>query len=207
MRVPRSVARSVALSFLGGMWGAGSILTIALSYFLMGKEPQYLALLIIGLLSLVVAISLLQRLRWAYLAIIIATVPLALLSVAYDFCTIVIALLILIPRSYRDFYAPRQRLIPTIARRSPEEHHEAALLYGEQAMWYMATREWEAAIAQHPRNASYHLNLGLAYGRLKQFDRARAELRQALALQPDDTRIQKALSIVESETQNQKTTK
>jgi tetratricopeptide (TPR) repeat protein len=190
--------RSVALSFLGGLWGVGSLMVIALNFFLVGRDTRYAIPLLLGVVSFGVAVGLLQRYRWAYFTMLISMVPLLFLSFEYHFWMILVPLFILIPRSYRDFYPRRQRFVPTIADRGHQQHHEAGVYYKQRGMWFLATQEWKAAVEKHPEQVNYRLNLGLAYAQLNQDKQALSELHRALTIRPDDPNIQAAIKLVET---------
>lgn len=198
VRPPPRRTRSVALSFLGGLWGVGSLMVIALNFFLVGRDTRYAIPLLLGVASFGVAVGLLQRYRWAYFTMLISMVPLLFLSFEYHFWMILVPLFILIPRSYRDFYPRRKRFVSTIADRGHQQHHEAGVYYKHRGMWFLATQEWKAAVEKHPEQVNYRLNLGLAYAQLNQDEQALSELHRALTIRPDDPNIQAAIKLVET---------
>jgi Flp pilus assembly protein TadD len=61
----------------------------------------------------------------------------------------------------------------------------------------MASKEWEAAAQKKPNELIYRHALGLAYAQLKKFERAMGELRAALQIAPDDTRLKESLAAIE----------
>ncbi|NJN68404.1 MAG: tetratricopeptide repeat protein [Chloroflexaceae bacterium] len=198
VRVRSRQTRSVALSFLGGLWGIGSLMVVALNFFLVGRDARYAVPLLLGVASFGVAVGLLQRHRWAYLTMLVSMVPLLFLSFEFAFWIILVPLVILIPRSYRDFYPLRQRFIPAMADRSHQQHHEAGVYYKRRGMWFLATQEWKAAVEKDPEQVTYRLSLGLAYAQLGQTERARSELQKALTIRPDDPNIQAAIKLIEA---------
>jgi Flp pilus assembly protein TadD len=64
-------------------------------------------------------------------------------------------------------------------------------------MWYMAMREWEAAVNKAPHDLNYLHALGLAYAQIKQFAKARTTLDRALQIAPADPRIQDSRALVD----------
>lgn len=99
--------------------------------------------------------------------------------------------------SWSDFFRPQVRIVVTFDRRDPEAHYNMGVLYKNRGMWYMAAREWEGAVEGSPIDASYRHALGLAYARLKDYDRALATLNEAARRAPDDPQIAASLVTVE----------
>jgi tetratricopeptide (TPR) repeat protein len=99
--------------------------------------------------------------------------------------------------SYRDFYGPKTRTLTEIPKRDPESHYNMGVIYKNKGMWYMASKEWEAAAQKKPNELIYRHALGLAYAQLKKFERAMGELRAALQIAPDDTRLKESLAAIE----------
>ncbi|MFP4439903.1 MAG: tetratricopeptide repeat protein [Chloroflexaceae bacterium] len=102
-------------------------------------------------------------------------------------------------KSYRDFYGPKVRLIPEIEANEDADLYNAGVAFKNRGMWYMAMKAWEGAARLRPRDTNYRHALGLAYAQLNQFDQAIATLREALAITPNDIRIQESLSLVEKQ--------
>lgn len=203
VRSEPSERRSVALSFMGGLWGVGSIFFVGANFILLGQGAQYIPPLVLGIVSLGLAGAVLQRYRWAYIGMIVLVLFVFLLSIWGHFWPLMLPFLVLIPRSYRDFYGKKQRFVPEVKKKSAQEHYQAGVQYRERGMWFMAVQEWQAAVAQQPENRVYLQALGLAYAKLEQADRALEVLKRALVLKPDDARIQKVIQTIESYARNQ----
>jgi hypothetical protein len=197
-------ARSVALSFLGGLWGFGSLIFIGITFIKISSNPIYIIPLVVGMLSLAMTIGLLQRYRVAYHAVVVLTLLSIIPAIRTSSWPLLLPFFILIPRSYQDFYGTRQRFVPDMAHQSPQHHYENGMHYKQRGMWYMATREWEAAVRSQSDNAQYHQALGLGYAQLKQFERAMLEFQKALSIQPGNARIRESIQAIESYVHNQK---
>lgn len=102
-------------------------------------------------------------------------------------------------KSYRDFYGPKVRLVPEVEANDDVDLYNVGVAFKDRGMWYMAAKAWEGAAKLRPRDANYRHALGLAYAQLKQFDRAIPTLQEAVAIAPDDTRIQESLALVEKQ--------
>lgn len=102
-------------------------------------------------------------------------------------------------KSYRDFYGPKVRLVPEIEANEDTDLYNAGVAFKNRGMWYMAMKAWEGAARRRPRDTNYRHALGLAYAQLNQFDQAIATLREALAITPNDIKIQESLSLVEKQ--------
>lgn len=100
--------------------------------------------------------------------------------------------------SYRDFFGPKVRLAPEVANTDQATHYNNGVSYKDRGMWYMAAKEWEAAVLKAPRDLAALHALGLAYAQLKQFDQARATLDRAIQLAPDNTQLAESRAIVDN---------
>jgi hypothetical protein len=69
--------------------------------------------------------------------------------------------------SHRDFYGPLVRFLPAIDTTDQLGHYNNGVAYKNRGMWYMAAREWEAAVSKAPRDLNYLHALGLAYAQIK----------------------------------------
>jgi tetratricopeptide (TPR) repeat protein len=89
---------------------------------------------------------------------------------AIIFCVVAWELiyLLLTVLSYRDFYGPALRFLPTVEATDHMGHYNNGVAYKNRGMWYMAAKEWEAAVGRAPRDLSYLHALGLAYAQIKQ---------------------------------------
>lgn len=197
MRAAPPELRSTALSFLGGVWGVISIFTIGVNFIWIGHDAKFILPLIGGIISLGIAVGLLRRHRWAYSTVIVITIGLSILSFIHHFWLLMLPLFILLVRSYGDFYGKKERFVPQLTKGSHQAHYEAGQAYRKQEMWYMATKEWERAVAAQPENVSYSQALALAYARLHQYNNALSLLREVLKRRPDDARIQEIVRTIE----------
>jgi hypothetical protein len=108
-----------------------------------------------------------------------------------------LAPLLLTAMSYGDFFGPLVRFQPAVVDADHVAHYNNGIAYRDRGMWYMAAQEWEAAARKKPREANYLHALGLAYARLKQFDRARATLDNALRAAPDNPQIKESRALID----------
>jgi tetratricopeptide (TPR) repeat protein len=100
--------------------------------------------------------------------------------------------LLLIVLSYRDVFAPLERLYLSVGTARHKEHFNNGIAYRDHGMWFMAAQEWEAAVKQAPRESTYLHALGLAYGQLKRIDQARMALDAAIQAAPDNQQIKES---------------
>ncbi len=193
-----SSRNSVSLSFLGSIWGIASLFFVSLHVKLIDDDPKFFIPLFAGMVSFGIAVALLQRYRWAYFIIIIAVLFLLIMPIRDYIWPFLLLFLVLIPRSYRDFYGPKKRLIPRLSQGKHQEHYDMGAHYKERGMWFLAAKEWEIAVSQQPSDATYHQALGLAYTRLKQFDKALTEFQTVLRIVPDNQHAQNMIRRVEA---------
>jgi hypothetical protein len=115
------------------------------------------------------------------------------------FCMIIWQLLfvVLTVLSHRDFYGLMVRFQPEVDVADHMGHYNNGVAYKNRGMWYMATREWEAAVSKAPRDLGYLHALGLAYAQIKQFGKARTTLDTALSVAPGDPRLQESRAMVD----------
>lgn len=104
---------------------------------------------------------------------------------------------ILIMLSYYDFFSQKVRFAPEVSGTDSTAHYNNGVEYKNRGMWYMATKEWEAAVKLAPRDLHYLHALGLAYAQIKEFAKARTTLDQALTIAPGDGRIQESRALVD----------
>lgn len=132
---------------------------------------------------------------------VVATILGVILACGFVVAALYVVLAVL---SYRDFYGTKQRFLVEVPKRDDVEHYNAGVAYKNRGMWYMAAKEWERAVAKRSGDANYRHALGLAYAQLNQFDRARAVLQEALALAPNDPRIQESIALIEKRAHKRK---
>ncbi len=76
-------------------------------------------------------------------------------------------------------------------------HYNNGVALKNRGMWYVATLEWEWAVKKAPYDVTYLRALGLAYARLKQFDKARSMLDRALQAAPDNASLREDRALIE----------
>jgi tetratricopeptide (TPR) repeat protein len=115
------------------------------------------------------------------------------------FCMVVWQLLFIVftVLSHRDFYGPKVRFLPEVDVTDHLGHYNNGVAYKNRGMWYMAAREWEAAVSKAPHDLNYLHALGLAYAQSKQFAKARTTLDRALQIAPADPRLQDSRALVD----------
>ncbi len=94
-------------------------------------------------------------------------------------------------------FSDQHRIVVVIEKKPHLQHYNAGIAYKDRGMWYMAAREWEAALKQRSDEVSYRHALGLAYARLGWFDVALETLRRARDQAPHDKAIAESLAAVE----------
>jgi tetratricopeptide (TPR) repeat protein len=114
-------------------------------------------------------------------------------------CTVVVQILyiVLTVLSWRDFFGAKVRFMPEVDVTDHVGHYNNGVVYKNRGMWYMATREWEAAVNKAPFDLNYLHALGLAYAQTKQFAEARTTLDRALQIAPADPRLQDSRALVD----------
>jgi tetratricopeptide (TPR) repeat protein len=114
-------------------------------------------------------------------------------------CGVIVQLIYigLVALSYRDFFGPMRRFVPSFPHTEHTTHYNNGVAYKNRGMWYMAMREWELAIQKARRNITYLHALGLAYAQLGRFDRARAALDRALENEPANLQLQESRKLVD----------
>jgi hypothetical protein len=115
------------------------------------------------------------------------------------FCTVIwqVIYITLTVLSWRDFFGPNLRFMPEVDVTDHLGHYNNGVAYKNRGMWYMAAREWEAAVSKAPHDLNYLHALGLAYAQIKQFAKARTTLDRALQIAPTDPRIQDSRALVD----------
>jgi tetratricopeptide (TPR) repeat protein len=94
-------------------------------------------------------------------------------------------------------FSDQHRIVVVVEKKPHLHHYNAGIAYKDRGMWYMAAREWEAALQQRPHELNYRHALGLAYARLGWFDVALETLRRASDQAPNDKAIAESLAAVE----------
>jgi tetratricopeptide (TPR) repeat protein len=99
--------------------------------------------------------------------------------------------------AYRDFFGPMERFRAVVTAADPITNYNNGVAYKDRGMWYMATREWERAVARAPRDINYLRALGLAYAQLGRFEPARATIERALQVAPGHAQLLEDKALVE----------
>ncbi|MBO9327179.1 MAG: tetratricopeptide repeat protein [Roseiflexus sp.] len=76
-------------------------------------------------------------------------------------------------------------------------HYNNGVALKNRGMWYVAALEWEWAVKKAPYDVTYLRALGLAYARLKQFDKAQSMIDRALQAAPDNPRLREDRALIE----------
>lgn len=114
-------------------------------------------------------------------------------------CTTIIVFLqlALLGAVYREFFGQKQRFVPSFPINDHATHYHNGVAYKNRGMWYMAMREWEAAVGRAQNNVTYLHALGLAYAQLQRFDQARATLDKAITLAPNQSQLHESRQLIE----------
>jgi tetratricopeptide (TPR) repeat protein len=76
-------------------------------------------------------------------------------------------------------------------------HYNNGVALKNRGMWYVAALEWEWAVKKAPYDVTYLRALGLAYARLKQFDKARSMIDRALQAAPNTPGLRDDRALIE----------
>ncbi len=76
-------------------------------------------------------------------------------------------------------------------------HYNNGVALKNRGMWHVAALEWEWAVKKAPYDVTYLRALGLAYARLKQFDKARSMIDRALQAAPDNPGLREDRALIE----------
>ncbi|MGQ9547000.1 MAG: tetratricopeptide repeat protein [Roseiflexus sp.] len=76
-------------------------------------------------------------------------------------------------------------------------HYNNGVALKNRGMWYVAALEWEWAVKKAPYDVTYLRALGLAYARLKQFDKARSMIDRALQAAPNNSGLREDRALIE----------
>ena len=76
-------------------------------------------------------------------------------------------------------------------------HYNNGVALKNRGMWYVAALEWEWAVKKAPYDVTYLRALGLAYARLKQYDKARSMIDRALQAAPNTPGLRDDRALIE----------
>jgi tetratricopeptide (TPR) repeat protein len=108
-----------------------------------------------------------------------------------------IAAIALTVASYDDVVGRIERFRHIVKPSDHVIHYNNGVALKNRGMWYAASLEWEWAVKKAPRDITYLRALGLAYARLKQFDKARAALDRALQAAPNQPGLAEDRALIE----------
>ncbi|MCS6941084.1 MAG: tetratricopeptide repeat protein [Roseiflexaceae bacterium] len=98
---------------------------------------------------------------------------------------------------YNDVVGRLERFRHILKPSDHVTHYNNGVALKNRGMWYAASLEWEWAVKKAPYDATYLRALGLAYARLKQFDKARAMIDRALQAAPNQPGLAEDRALIE----------
>lgn len=108
-----------------------------------------------------------------------------------------ITALALIIIGYNDIVGRLERFRHILKPSDHVTHYNNGVALKNRGMWYAASLEWEWAVKKASYDVTYLRALGLAYARLKQFDKARAMLDRALQAAPNQPGLADDRALIE----------
>ncbi|MGQ9828160.1 MAG: tetratricopeptide repeat protein [Roseiflexus sp.] len=105
--------------------------------------------------------------------------------------------MLLVGLSWRDFYGPKERFVSEVRGATDYELFNTALALQRKGMWWMAMKQWEAAVANSPRDTDYLHALAVAYTKLGEWDKARETIAKAIAVAPNNPTLQQIQERIE----------
>ncbi len=106
--------------------------------------------------------------------------------------------MLLVGLSWRDFYGPKERFVSEVRGATDYELFNTGLALQRKGMWWMAMKQWEAAVANSPRDTDYLHALTVAYAKLERWNEARETIDRALKVAPDNQALQQIRQRIES---------
>ncbi len=104
-----------------------------------------------------------------------------LLDVVIKACSV-----LLVGLSWRDFYGPKERFVSEVRGTTDHELFNTGLALQRKGMWWMAMKQWEAAVANSPRDTDYLHALTVAYAKLGEWEKARETIAKAISISPNN---------------------
>jgi tetratricopeptide (TPR) repeat protein len=97
-----------------------------------------------------------------------------------------------------EFMTSETRILvrPDGAAKSAADYDKRGHTYSERGMWALAVAQWRKAVGLAPAQTTYYKNLGLAYARIRRFDRSARVLEEAHHQAPDNAEIAKLLTLI-----------
>ncbi len=108
-----------------------------------------------------------------------------------------ILFLLLVGLSWHDFYGRKERFVSEVRGNTDYELFNTGLALQRKGMWWMAMKQWEAAVANSPRDVDYLHALSVAYAKLEQWDKARETIARAIQIAPDSQALKQIQERIE----------
>ncbi len=105
--------------------------------------------------------------------------------------------MLLVGLSWRDFYGPKERFVSEVRGATDYELFNTGLALQRKGMWWMAMKQWEAAVANSPRDTDYLHALTVAYAKLERWEDARETIDRALKVAPDNQALKQIRERIE----------
>jgi hypothetical protein len=105
--------------------------------------------------------------------------------------------MLLVGLSWRDFYGPKERFVSEVRGSTDYELFNTGLALQRKGMWWMAMKQWEAAVANSPRDTDYLHALTVAYAKLGEWEKARETIAKAIKVAPDNPALKQVQERIE----------
>jgi hypothetical protein len=105
--------------------------------------------------------------------------------------------MLLVGLSWRDFYGPKERFVSEVRGNTDYELFNTGLALQRKGMWWMAMKQWEAAVANSPRDTDYLHALTVAYAKLGEWEKARETIAKAIKVAPDNPALKQVQERIE----------
>ncbi len=105
--------------------------------------------------------------------------------------------MLLVALSWRDFYGPKERFVSEVRGATDYELFNTGLALQRKGMWWMAMKQWEAAVANSPRDIDYLQALTVAYAKLGEWEKARETIAKAIKVAPDNPALKQIQDRIE----------
>ena len=105
--------------------------------------------------------------------------------------------MLLVGLSWRDFYGPKERFVSEVHGSTDYELFNTGLALQRKGMWWMAMKQWEAAVANSPRDTDYLHALTVAYAKLGEWEKARETIAKAIKVAPDNPALKQVQERIE----------
>ena len=105
--------------------------------------------------------------------------------------------MLLVGLSWRDFYGLKERFVSEVHGNTDYELFNTGLALQRKGMWWMAMKQWEAAVANSPRDTDYLHALTVAYAKLGEWEKARETIAKAIKVAPDNPALKQVQERIE----------